>query len=846
MDKTKLSEWGEKLKTGGAQMSRMLSGKMKEILQGPTPESRIVDEATLETLEEPNWGLNMKICAMINSQEFNAAEIVRAIKKKISGKSAVTQSLSLDLLEACTTNCPNVPSEVASAKVLEEMLKMMENPYTDPGNRGRALQLIRAWGQSQDLACLPVFHQTYMSLKERSTQPPVANGKCSPLHFTLESCMRLPPPDNYPVDNTGPDGGDFTYSYGSLSAEQKKKVFKVTRNSIEVLSSMLSKETEPMPTLDELTESMLEKCKQSQPVIQMIIESTNDDGVLFEALNLNDELQQVISKFKELEADSKSGRQLKENSGTTEANATVPVEACDENMIGASPSTNEETKVRASPTIRKETMMSVSDTVDVFRDSGSICFHFPAMGKKREKSNKAKDGGKVQDQNRANTFQYEIALQVQERKDRYGKLSLDLETDEETFEEPSSVQEDGKNVSKGKKRCKYKALVEFRCRVEESILGNSLLGKPSSKLSHEESAEAIEELKEIKLWGVPLLPSKRHEGTDTVLLKFLKARDYKVHEAFEMLQRTLKWRKEFKADEIVEENMGLDFDNLAYLNSRDRDGRPLYYNMYGALKDKQNLHKILGSEEKCKKFLRWRVQYMEKAIKELNFKAGGTNSIVQIIDLKNSSGQTTKEFRSVCRKYWKLLQDHYPELIHQNIIINVPLWFYISHVFSSRLKAQRNSSRNVIARPGKVTSTLLEFIPPENLPVEYGGLQRENDDEFSSEDKVFVVRAKTNTTEYIHIPTPKAGVTMVWDLTVVGSWDISYKEEFIPDDEGSYRVLIENEKDTKKGGSVRNSFYISEPGKIVISIGNALLKKKKVLYRYKTKPTVPMYVRIKS
>ncbi|GMI66441.1 hypothetical protein HRI_000313400 [Hibiscus trionum] len=365
MEKTKLSEWGEKLKTGGAQMSRMVSGKMKEILQGPTPESRIVDEATSETLTEPNWGMNMKICGMINTQDFDAAEIVRAMKKKISAKNAVTQSLSLDLLEACTTNCPKVASEVASAKVLDEMVKMIESPYTDRENRGKALQLIRAWGQSRDLAYLPVFHQTYVSLKERSTHPPVANGKSTPLQFTLESCMRLPPADNYPVDNTEPDGGEFTYSYGGLSAEQKKEVFEVTRNSLEVLSSMLSKETEPIPTLDELTESMLEKCKQSQPVIQMIIESTtDDDGILFEALNLNDELQQVISKFEELEASSMSGRQLNENSGTTAANATVTVEACEENMIGASPSTDEESKVRASPTIHKETMMSASDTVD--------------------------------------------------------------------------------------------------------------------------------------------------------------------------------------------------------------------------------------------------------------------------------------------------------------------------------------------------------------------------------------------------------------------------------------------------------------------------------------------------
>ncbi|KAJ6953064.1 hypothetical protein NC652_004909 [Populus alba x Populus x berolinensis] len=86
MDKLKLSEWGELLKTGGAQMSRLVSGKVKEMLQTPTPESKMVDEATLETMEEPNWGLNLRICAMINSQEFSGTEIVKAIKRKFFGK----------------------------------------------------------------------------------------------------------------------------------------------------------------------------------------------------------------------------------------------------------------------------------------------------------------------------------------------------------------------------------------------------------------------------------------------------------------------------------------------------------------------------------------------------------------------------------------------------------------------------------------------------------------------------------------------------------------------------------------------------------------------------------------
>lgn len=164
LDKLKLasSSFGERLKTGGAQMSRMVSTKMKEILQAPTPESKMVDEATLETMEEPNWGLNLRICAMINTEELNGTEVVKAIKKKLLGKSQQSQRLVLDLLETCTSNCEKVFSEVASEKVLDDMMKMIDDLKTDQENRVKAIQLIRAWGESEDLMYLPVFQQTYM------------------------------------------------------------------------------------------------------------------------------------------------------------------------------------------------------------------------------------------------------------------------------------------------------------------------------------------------------------------------------------------------------------------------------------------------------------------------------------------------------------------------------------------------------------------------------------------------------------------------------------------------------------------------------------------------------------
>ncbi|CAN4093252.1 unnamed protein product [Withania somnifera] len=286
------SSLGERLKNGGAQMSRMLSTKMKEILQGPTPESKLVDEATLETMDEPNWSLNLRICGMINSEEFNGTEVVKAIKKKLSlsNKSVVTQRLSLDLLETCTSNCEKVFSEVASEKVLDDMVKMIDDPKTDSGNRIKAMELITAWGESEDLNYLPVFRQTYMNLKRQ---------------YPLESHMNeqlLSPPESYPIPDTGLRSHEHT-TYIGESIEGKKEFLVVTRNSLEILSSILNSEVEPKPIKDNLAVSMLENCKQSLAVIQRIVESTSgDEGLMFEALNLHDELRQVISRYEEMEA----------------------------------------------------------------------------------------------------------------------------------------------------------------------------------------------------------------------------------------------------------------------------------------------------------------------------------------------------------------------------------------------------------------------------------------------------------------------------------------------------------------------------------------------------------------
>ena len=76
---------------------------------------------------------------------------------------------------------------------------------------------------------------------------------------------------------------------------------------------------------------------------------------------------------------------------------------------------------------------------------------------------------------------------------------------------------------------------------------------------------------------------------------------------------------------------------------------------------------------------------------------------------------------------------------------------------------------------------------------------------------------------------------MLWDLTVVG-WEVNYKEEFVPSDEASYTIIIQKGKKMSSNEEpTRNSFRNNEPGKVVLTIQNSSSKKKRSLYRYKTK-----------
>ena len=288
----------------------------------------------------------------------------------------------------------------------------------------------------------------------------------------------------------------------------------------------------------------------------------------------------------------------------------------------------------------------------------------------------------------------EVSVSVPEEEKTVGKVD---EAAPKTVEKSSSYREESNFLSDLKDN-ENKALIELRSKLEEAILGNNLFKKEAGRESKEEQPAAAEEKekepeatdgtaqegedkqssndveqpeevvdRDITLWGVPLLPSKCAEGNDVILLKFLRAREFKVNEAFEMLKKTLEWRKEFKMDSILEEELGQDISSVAYMNGVDREGHAICYNIYGVLENEELYQKTFGTEEKRNQFLRWRIQLMEKGIQNLNFKPGGVTSLLQITDLNNSPGPSKKEIRIATKQAVSLLQDNYPEFVARNV-----------------------------------------------------------------------------------------------------------------------------------------------------------------------------------
>ncbi|KAG8717173.1 Non-classical phosphatidylinositol transfer protein (PITP) [Ceratobasidium sp. 394] len=221
-----------------------------------------------------------------------------------------------------------------------------------------------------------------------------------------------------------------------------------------------------------------------------------------------------------------------------------------------------------------------------------------------------------------------------------------------------------------------------------------------------------------EIWGLTLDPQRVDDARlDVVLVKFLRARALDVDEAGKMLISTLKWRAEFRAADTVNEKFDQNiFGKLGYVHGKDKEGRPITYNIYGG---GQDLKEVFGD---LVRFLRWRVGLMERGLREIDFV--NVDAMVQVHDYAGVS-MTSRDAQSkkAAAEATKLFQDYYPELLSAKFFVNVPsLFTWIFWLFKPLVSAQTLAKMKVVGTgPQTIGKEMLPHVAESELPSQYGG-----------------------------------------------------------------------------------------------------------------------------
>ncbi|CAG8598553.1 7139_t:CDS:2 [Racocetra persica] len=216
------------------------------------------------------------------------------------------------------------------------------------------------------------------------------------------------------------------------------------------------------------------------------------------------------------------------------------------------------------------------------------------------------------------------------------------------------------------------------------------------------------------LWGVSLDKNSTDERLDVILVKYLRARNFDVPLAKEMLTKSLKWRLEFRTDDILTESFPSDtFCKVGFIHKHDKKNRPITYNLYGGLKNEE----VFGNLDR---FLRWRVQLMEKGIQLLDFKT--VDQMIQVHDYNLVTfASYDKTAKTASKSVTQIMQDNYPEFLAIKFFVNIPWWGDWVFKFISVFLNEQTKAKFVVTSANGVKDNMLVVIDEENLPVEYGG-----------------------------------------------------------------------------------------------------------------------------
>ncbi|XP_044730159.1 SEC14-like protein 1 isoform X2 [Chrysoperla carnea] len=232
-------------------------------------------------------------------------------------------------------------------------------------------------------------------------------------------------------------------------------------------------------------------------------------------------------------------------------------------------------------------------------------------------------------------------------------------------------------------------------------------------------------LVQLRTWVAELLKGK--VPNDTTLLRFLRARDFNVEKAREMLSHSLVWRKKYQVDKILSEyelpKVVVDYFPGGW-HHQDKVGRPLYILRLGQM-DVKGLLKSIGEEgllkltlHVCEEGLR----QMDEATRVLG-KPISTWTLLVDLEGLNMRHLWRPGIKALLRII-EIVEANYPETMGRVLIIRAPrvfpiLWTLVSTFIdeNTRTKFLFYGGNDYLQPNGG----LIDYIPESVVPDFLGG-----------------------------------------------------------------------------------------------------------------------------
>ncbi|KAG0412932.1 hypothetical protein HPB47_009931 [Ixodes persulcatus] len=217
----------------------------------------------------------------------------------------------------------------------------------------------------------------------------------------------------------------------------------------------------------------------------------------------------------------------------------------------------------------------------------------------------------------------------------------------------------------------------------------------------------------------------KEDFTDRLLLRFLRARDFELGKAENMLRECLIWRQQNNIDSILETYKSPEVLRRYFpgsLCNHDRDGRPLYIMRFGN-GDFSGIAQCVSMDA----IVKHAAYQIEVAIADMKTQTEKLRRVVEtvtvVFDYDNFHLKQVYCWQviEILRHLTALYEKYYPEILERCLIINAPSFFPIFWKLLQPFLAENTKNKLEIFSRENWQPVMLQYVDPSQLPTHWGG-----------------------------------------------------------------------------------------------------------------------------